>query len=318
MKIVILDGYTANPGDLSWKPLEDIGEVIVYDRTTASETVERAADAEVIVTNKVIISAEVMEQLPKLKYVGVSATGYNVVDLKYASEHGIVVTNIPAYSTMSVAQMAVAHLLNVTNHVALHADSVRQGRWESSKDFCYWITPQRELLDQTIGIIGLGNTGLATARAVMALGMKVLAFTSKAQDALPEGIAKAKDLDDLFMNSDVISLHCPLTADTEHIINKESIAKMKKNVIIINTGRGPLIDEQAVADALRTGSIEAFCADVLTQEPPRQGTPLMTAPRCFITPHIAWATSAARQRLVSTVISNIKAFAEGKPQNVVN
>lgn len=318
MKIVILDGYTANPGDLSWKPLEEIGEVVIYDRTPPSETVSRAADAEVIVTNKVIISKEVMQQLPKLRYVGVAATGYNVVDLEYASEHGIIVTNIPAYSTMSVAQMAVAHLLNVTNRVALHADSVSKGEWQSSKDFCYWLTPQRELAGETFGIIGLGNTGLATARIVLALGMKVLALTSKTQDVLPEGITKARDIDDLLTNSDVISLHCPLTADTKHIINKVNIAKMKRNAIIINTGRGPLVDEEAVAEALTEGRIEAFCADVLTQEPPRNGSPLTKAPRCFITPHIAWATGAARQRLVSTVIANIKAFAEGCPKNVVN
>lgn len=243
MKIVILDGFTANPGDLSWKPLEEIGEVVIYDRTPPSETVSRAADAEVIVTNKVIISKEVMQQLPKLRYVGVAATGYNVVDLEYASEHGIIVTNIPAYSTMSVAQMAVAHLLNVTNRVALHADSVSKGEWQSSKDFCYWLTPQRELAGETFGIIGLGNTGLATARIVLALGMKVLALTSKTQDVLPEGITKAKDIDVLLTNSDVISLHCPLTADTKHIINKVNIAKMKKNAIVINTGRGPLVDE---------------------------------------------------------------------------
>ena len=318
MKIVILDGYTANPGDLSWKPLEEIGEVVIYDRTPPSETVSRAADAEVIVTNKVIISKEVMEQLPKLRYVGVAATGYNVVDLKYASERGIIVTNIPAYSTASVAQMAVAHLLNVTNRVALHADSVREGKWQSSKDFCYWLTPQRELAGETFGIVGLGNTGLATAKAVLALGMKVLALTSKAQEKLPEGITKAKDIDDLLANSDVISLHCPLTPDTEHIINKENIRKMKKNAIIINTGRGPLVDEDAVAEALRENRIEAFCADVLAQEPLRNGSPLTTAPRCFITPHIAWATGAARQRLVTILIDNIKAFANGTPQNVVN
>ena len=202
MKIVILDGFTANPGDLSWKPLEEIGEVTVYDRTPPSETVSRAADAEVIVTNKVIISKDVMQQLPKLKYVGVAATGYNVVDLKYASERNIVVTNIPAYSTASVAQMAVAHLLNVTNRVALHAESVSNGEWQSNKDFCYWLTPQRELAGETFGIIGLGNTGLATARIVLALGMKVLALTSKAQEVLPEGITKAKDIDDLFADDD--------------------------------------------------------------------------------------------------------------------
>ena len=256
MKIVILDGFTANPGDLSWKPLEEIGEVTVYDRTPPSETVSRAADAEVIVTNKVIISKDVMQQLPKLKYVGVAATGYNVVDLKYASERNIVVTNIPAYSTASVAQMTVAQLLNATNRVALHADSVSKGEWQSSKDFCYWLPPQRELAGETFGIIGLGNTGLATAKIVLALGMKVLALTSKTQEILPEGITKAKNIDDLMRNSDVISLHCPLTPDTEHIINKVNIAKMKRNAIIINTGRGPLVDEQAVAEALREGRTE--------------------------------------------------------------
>lgn len=318
MNIVILDGYTANPGDLSWAPLEELGELIVYNRTEPNETVYRAKDADAVLTNKVVLNADIIEQLPQLKYIGVLATGYNIVDLKAAAEHNIVVTNIPAYSTMSVAQMVMAHLLNITNRVALHADSVRGGRWESSRDFCYWLTPQRELLNQTMGIIGLGNTGMATARAAMALGMKVLAVTSKEQSKLPDGITKAKNLDDMFTNADVISLNCPLTPDTRHIINAESISKMKKTAIIINTGRGPLVDEQAVADALYANRIYAFGADVLTEEAPRHGSPLISAPRCFITPHIAWATGAARERLIATAIANIKAFAEGAPQNKVN
>ena len=228
MKIVILDGYTANPGDLSWKPLEEIGEVVVYDRTPPSETVSRAADAEVIVTNKVIISKEVMEQLPKLRYIGVAATGYNVVDLKYASERGIIVTNIPAYSTASVAQMAVAHLLNVTNRVALHAKSVSNGEWQSSKDFCYWLTPQRELAGETFGIVGLGNTGLATAKAVLALGMKVLALTSKAQEVLPEGITNLRLGESFLLGNDTAYLtKLPGTVD-DAIILEAQIVELKE------------------------------------------------------------------------------------------
>lgn len=317
MNIVILDGYTANPGDLSWDALGSLGTLTVYERTKPEEIIERAKGAEIILTNKVVLSKEIIQQLPDLKYIGVLATGYNVVDLKATAEHGIVVTNIPAYSTMSVAQMAIAHLLNVSNQVALHADSVRKGEWEISTDFAYQLSTQRELAGKTFGIVGLGNTGSATARIALALGMKVLAFTSKEQSQLAEGIRKATSWDAFLQESDVISLHCPLSDSTKHIINADSLAKMKPSAILINTGRGPLIDDAAVAEALRNNALYAFCADVMTEEPPRSGNPLISAPRSFFTPHIAWATLEARERLINIATGNVKAFIEGKPINVV-
>jgi glycerate dehydrogenase len=315
MKIVILDGYTANSGDLSWKELETLGELVVYERTSADETVARAADADVVLTNKVLITKEVMAQLPRLKYVGVLATGYNVVDIEAAHQRGIIVTNVPAYSTESVAQMVFAHLLTVTNRVEHYAVQNRAERWTNSADFSYSDTLLTELAGKSFGIVGLGNIGKRVAQIAQAFGMNVIALTSKT--TLPEGIKKAS-LIELLAQSDVLSLHCPLTPDTHHLINADTLKQMKPTAILINTGRGPLVDEQAVAEALREERIEAFCADVLTQEPPRNGSPLTTAPRCFITPHIAWASGAARQRLVTVLIDNIRAFAEGKPQNVVN
>ena len=316
MKIVILDGYTANPGDLSWDGLKALGELTVYERTAPAQLLERAAGAEVLLTNKVIIDAEAMAQLPALRYIGVLATGYNVVDIAEAHRRDIAVTNIPAYSTMSVAQMVMAHLLNITNRVALHAEAVRQGEWQQSIDFSFTKAPLMELDGLTIGIVGLGNTGMATARMAQAMGMKVLALSSKSAEALAElGIRKAEDEAQLFREADVLSLHCPLTDGTHHFVNRERLALMKPSAIIINTGRGPLLDEQAVAEALHAGRLYAVGVDVLTQEPPRDGSPLITAPRCFITPHIAWASQAARRRLIDTAVRNVQAFTQGQSLN---
>ena len=318
MKIVILDGHTANPGDLSWDGLREYGELEVYDRTAPTELLSRAEGAEVILTNKVIIDAKTMAALPFLRYIGVLATGYNVVDIAEAHRRGIVVTNIPAYSTMSVAQMVMAHLLNITNQVALHAESVRRGEWQECPDFSFTKSPLIELDGLTLGIVGLGNTGSATARMAQAMGMQVMAVSSKTEEMLrPLGIRKASGYEQLFSEADVVSLHCPLTDETRHLVNRERLAQMKPTAILINTGRGPLLDEQAVADALTEGRLYAVGVDVLTEEPPRKGSPLITAPRCYITPHIAWASAAARRRLVSIATSNVAAFLSGEPQNSI-
>ena len=316
-KIGILDGYTANPGDLSWEGLKEWGEVTVYDRTLPSETVARAADAEIVLTNKVVIGRKEMAQLPLLKYIGVLATGYNVVDLKAAQERGITVTNVPAYSTESVAQMVFAHLLTVTNHTERYAQENRQGRWSKNPDFCYYDTSIHELAGKTFGIVGLGNIGQRVAQIARAFGMRVKALTSKPAELLPEGIMKA-DLKELFQTSDVISLHCPLTPDTHHLINDETIAWMNPETILINTGRGPLVDDAALAGALEAGRIKAYCADVMTEEPPRADNPLLKMKNAYITPHIAWATLEARQRLIQIATDNVRAFLTAHPQNVVN
>ena len=316
MKIVILDGYTANPGDLSWEGLKEWGEVTVYDRTKPSETVARAAEAEVVLTNKVIIGREEMAQLPHLQYIGVLATGYNVVDLEAAHERGIFVTNVPAYSTESVAQMVFAHLLAVTNHTERYAMENRQGRWSSSRDFCYYNESIVELSGKTFGVVGLGNIGRRVAQIALAFGMKVKALTSKPAETLPEGIQKAK-LKELLQTSDIISLHCPLTPDTHHLINAETIGWMNPEAILINTGRGPLVDDDALAEALKTGRIKAYCADVMTEEPPKADNPLLQVPNAYITPHIAWATLEARQRLIQVAIENVRSFLSGHPKNIV-
>lgn len=316
MKIVILDGYTANPGDLSWKGLEELGELTVYDRTTPGETVARAACGEIVLTNKVIISREVIARLPLLKYVGVLATGYNVVDVEAARERGITVTNVPAYSTESVAQMVFAHLLTVTNRTYHYAAENRNGRWAVNPDFCYWDFPHAELAGKTFGIVGLGNIGLRVAQIALAFGMKVKALTSKAPDSLPAGIGKAS-LEELLATSDVLSLHCPLTESTRHIINSATLRQMKSTAILINTGRGPLVDDSAVAEALARGRLAAFCADVLTDEPPKNTNPLLKEPNAFITPHIAWASTEARSRLLQVATDNVRAFLNGRPVNVV-
>lgn len=312
MKICILDGYSLNPGDLDWSPVERLGDVTLFDRTPADKIVERAADADIVLTNKVPFSADTLRQLPRLRFICVLATGYNIIDTEAAARQGVVVANIPAYSTMSVAQMAFAHILNITNHVASYAREVADGKWTNYPDFCFWDSALTELAGKTMGIVGLGNTGMATARIAVALGMKVVALTSKSADTLPEGITPAP-LDDVLASADVVSLHCPLTPSTRHLINAASIAKMKPSAILINTGRGPLVDEQAVADALNGGRLAAFGADVLSQEPPRGDNPLLSARNCFLTPHIAWATLEARTRLMSTATENVRQFIAGEP-----
>lgn len=313
-KIVVLDGFTANPGDLSWKGLEALGELAVFDRTKPEKTVTRAADAEIVLTNKVIINREVMVQLPRLRYIGVLATGYNVVDVECAKERGITVTNVPAYSTESVAQMVFAHLLTVTNRTEHYAKQNREGRWTANQDFCYWDFPHMELAGKIFGIVGLGNIGLRVAQIALAFGMSVKALTSKS--ILPQGIEKTS-FEVLLATADVLSLHCPLTEKTHHLINRETLAMMKTTAILINTGRGPLVDDQAVADALADKRLAAFCADVLTEEPPKKDNPLLTEPNAFITPHIAWATQEARSRLLQVAIDNVRAFLQGQPINVV-
>ena len=316
MNIVILDGNALNPGDLSYDCLRQFGELTVYDRTTPEELISRAIDADALLTNKVVLGDKEFTQLPRLRYIGVQATGYNVVDVEAARRHGITVTNIPAYSTASVAQMVMAHLLNIAQRVDYYAEQNRTGRWATNPDFCYWDTPLIELADKQMGIIGFGRTGSAAARLAQAFGMKVAAYTSKPQEELPEGILKMS-LEELFRTSDVVSLHCPLTPTTHHLVNADRLALMKPTAILINTARGPIIDEQALADALNSESIYAAGIDVLCEEPPRQGSPLLTARNCFVTPHIAWATLEARTRLLKICEENLRAFIEGHPQNVV-
>lgn len=332
MKAVVLDAYTLNPGDLSWEWLNQLGEAVVYPRTAPEDVVCRCQGADAVLTNKVVLGETEMAQLPKLKYIGVLATGYNVVDLAAASARGIVVTNIPAYSTASVAQSVFAHILNITNRVGHYADenhqtsdesrltdyqAMKRSRWAESIDFNYYDTPLTELDGKTMGIVGYGRTGSRTAAIALAFGMTVRVYTSKPQDALPEGVVKTT-LDDIFRLSDIVSLHCPLTPDTHHLVNAARLSLMKPTAILINTSRGPVVDEQALADALRRGTIQAAGVDVLDHEPPSPDCPLLTAPNCFITPHIAWATREARIRLMDICRQNLAAFADGQPINVVN
>ena len=316
MKIVVLDGYGANPGDLSWERLKEYGDTHVYDRTQPEETVLRAADAEIVLTNKVVLGRRELERLPRLRYIGVLATGYNVVDIEAARERGITVTNVPAYSTESVAQMVFAHLLTVTNRTEHYAVQNRHGRWSESPDFCYWDTPLAELAGKTFGIVGLGNIGRRVGEIALAFGMTVKALTSKPSGALPAGIRKA-DLAELLATADVLSLHCPLTATTRHLMNAETLRQMKSTAILINTGRGPLVNDADVAEALEQGVISAYCADVLAEEPPKADNPLLQRSNAYITPHIAWATREARCRLLDVAIGNVKAFVQGHPQHVV-
>ena len=316
MNIVVLDGFTANPGDLSWEELKTLGNVTVYDGTSPSETVARAAEADVVLTNKVVVGRKEMEQMPHLIYIGVLATGYNVVDVEAAHERGIIVSNVPAYSTESVAQMVFAHLLTVTNRTEHYAQENRNGRWTKNKDFCYWDFSHMELSGKLFGIVGLGNIGQRVAAIAHAFGMRVCAYTSKPEKLLPSYVEK-KPLMELFSECDIISLHCPLTTDTRHLVNSQTLQNMKPSAILINTGRGPLVDDEAVAAALANGRLAAFCADVLTEEPPKMTNPLLSQPRAFITPHIAWATKEARIRLLQVAIDNVRSFLNGHPQNVV-
>lgn len=317
MKIVILDGYTANPGDYSWKALNSFGEVEIYDRTSRDEVIARAKDADMVLTNKVVLKGETLAQLPQLKYIGILATGYNIIDVDETRARGIVVTNVPAYSTDSVAQMTFAHVLNITNRIEHYADQNRKGQWSAAADFCYWDTPLSELAAKTFGIVGLGHIGQKVARIALSFGMRVIAFTSKKAEELPEGVEKA-NLEELLTQSDVLSLHCPLSENTREMINRQSLAKMKRGAILVNTGRGPLVNEADVAEALAEGRLAGYGSDVMSSEPPKADNPLLKQPNAFITPHIAWATAEARGRLMATAIENAKAFIAGKPQNVVN
>lgn len=317
MKIVVLDGQGVNPGDISWNRIEELGELTVYPRTAPEEVLQHVGDAEIALTNKTVFDANIIAQLKNTKYIGVLATGYNVVDTKVARERGIVVTNIPAYSTDSVAQMVFAHLLNVSNHVEHYAEETRNGVWSRCPDFCYWNTPLFELAGKTLGIVGLGHIGMKVAQIAQAFGMNVLAYTSKGPDQLPEWIRKTT-LDGLLGASDVVSLHCPLTDTTRELMNSASIEKMRDGAILINTGRGPLVNEADVTDALASGKLGAYCADVLSSEPPSASNPLIGVPNAFITPHVAWATLEARLRLMDIAVCNIKSFLAGSPTNVVN
>ena len=331
MKIVILDGFTVTQQDLSWKSLEAAlgtagAQLTVYERTRSEETIARCREAEAVLTNKVLMTAEVIEALPHLRYIGVLATGYNVVDGAAARRRGITVTNIPAYSTASVAQLVFAHLLNITNSVAHYAAAnatvpaasaaVSPSRWSQSPDFLWMDTPLTELAGKTIGIYGLGNIGQAVAAIALAFGMRVMAVTSRAQESLAPSITKAS-WETVLRESDVLTLHCPLTPETREMINARTLAMMRPTAILINTGRGPLVNEQDVAAALHAGHLTAYCADVLSTEPPAADNPLLTAPRCYLTPHIAWATREARERLIATATANLQAFMAGQPINVV-
>jgi glycerate dehydrogenase len=317
MRIVVLDGYTLNPGDLSWEELEALGICAIYDRTPPEEVVARAEDAEIVLVNKVVLSREQIRRLGKLRYIGVLATGYNIVDVEAARERDVPVTNVPTYGTRSVAQMVFAHLLNLTLHVGHHAQTVAQGRWSASEDFCYWEYPLVELAGLTLGIVGFGRIGRATAGIATAFGMRVLAYDEVAPSGIPPGV-ELTGRNHLFRESDVVSLHCPLTPETQELVNEKRLALMKRSAFLINTSRGPLVDERALADALNSGRIAGAGVDVLSSEPPEPDNPLLSAKNCFITPHIAWATKAARERLLKTVVGNVKAFLEGCPRNVVN
>ena len=317
MKIVVLDGYGVNPGDLSWETLEALGDVEVYPRTAPEDVFDRCFNAEIILTNKVVINKQILVSLPRLKYIGVLATGYNVVDVDTASDLDIIVTNIPAYSTDSVVQMTFAHILTMTNRVEHYTQQNRNGRWSNNPDFVYWDTPLIELAGKTMGIVGLGNIGMKVAQLARCFGMEVYAFTSKASSLLPEGIQKTT-FEGLLSVSDILSLHCPLNRSTREMINASSLAKMKEGALLINTGRGPLVNEADVAEALRSGHLGGYGADVMCQEPPAEDNPLFSAPNAYITPHIAWATFEARKRLIAIAVGNVKAFIDGNPVNFVN
>ena len=314
--IVLLDAYCLNPGDLSWKGLEAIGDCTFYDRTAPEELAARIAEADVVLTNKVALRRDLLVQQKRLKYIGVTATGYNIVDVDAAREAGIVVTNVPTYGTMSVAQMVIAHLLNLTQRVGDHAEAVREGRWAASKDWCFWDFPLWELSAMTLGIVGYGRIGQATAQLARAFGMRVIAHNRSAIKQSED--VRAVDLETLLRESDVVSLHCPLTAETERLMNRERLALMKPTAFLINTSRGPLVDEAALAEALNAGRLAGAGLDVLDREPPGEDNPLYRAKNCYITPHIAWATRQARQRLLDSAVENVAEFLAGRPRNVVN
>ncbi len=316
MKIVVLDGYTMNPGDLSWERLEELGDCVIYERTPPQDTLARAEGADVLLTNKVLLNRDLIAQLPQLKYIGVTATGVNVVEVQAARERNITVTNVPAYSTRSVAQMTFALLLELTHHVGDHARAVREGRWTRCPDFSFQDYPLIELDGLTMGIVGFGQIGRAVADLALAFGMEVLVHTRTPPANHPASV-QFIERDTLFRCSDVISLHCPLTPETHHLVNADRLAQMQPTAFLINTGRGPLVDEPALAQALEDGQLAGAALDVLSTEPPPADHPLLSAKNCLITPHHAWATRAARTRLMEITVANLRAFIEGKPQNVV-
>ena len=314
-RIVVLDGYTLNPGDISWEGLKQLGDCTIYDRTAADQVLERANGVEYLLVNKVMISRKIIEQLPSLKYIGVLATGYNVIDTQAAADHNITVTNIPIYGTASVAQMVFAHILNLTQHTVEHSREVANGKWGSCPDFCFWDFPMIELQGLTMGIIGYGRIGKETAKIARAFGMKVI-VNDTYQDNNKDVVFV--ELEELFKNSDVVSLHCPLTKENEKFVNKDMFSLMKKTAFLINTSRGQLIDEVALADALNSSAVAGAGLDVLSVEPAQDNNPLLKAKNCYITPHIAWATTSARSRLMNTAVENLEAFMKGKSQNTVN
>jgi glycerate dehydrogenase len=318
MKIAVLDGYTSNPGDLSWEAFENLGELTVYDRTKPEEVVSRCAGCEVVFTNKVVMDAGIIDQLPNLKYIGVLATGTNVIDVEYAGEKGICVTNIPGYGTDSVVQHILAFMLHFSSKVSIHNEAVHLGDWVNSKDFCFTLGTLNELSGSTLGIIGLGTIGRKLAKVADAMGMKIIAAHQSSMNRLELPYEMEwLPVDEVFARSDFLSLNCPLTPDTENLVNAERLQKMKSSAVLINTGRGPLIDEQALADALNHGTITGAGLDVLSAEPPSTDNPLLTAKNCVITPHIAWASLQARKRLLNIAAGNLSAFKSGNPVNKV-
>ena len=318
MKIVVLDGYTLNPGDISWEGLEALGEVTVYDRTKPEEVVERIGDAEVVYTNKTPITRDTLDQCGNIRFIGVLATGYNIIDIEAAKEKGIPVSNIPTYGTAAVSQFAIALLLELCHHIGEHSDAVKNGEWTSNPDWCFWKYPLVELARKTMGIVGFGRIGQDTGKIAQALGMKVLAFDAYKRPELESETCRYADLDTLLAESDVISLHCPLFPDTEGIINKDTIAKMKTGVMIINDSRGPLIVEEDLRDALNSGKVAGAALDVVSTEPIKMDNPLLSAKNVILTPHIAWAPKESRQRLMDIAVENLQCFVDGAPQNVVN
>ena len=317
MHLTILDAYTANPGDLDWSGLESLASCSIHERTDTTRIIERALDSEIVLTNKTVLNADTIRALPKLRYIGVLATGYNVVDIAAARERGIGVANVPGYSTPSVAQATFALLLELTNHVGHHAQTVSDGRWSACPDFCYWDKPLIELSGRKLGVMGFGEIGQAVARIGVALGMEVLAHRRHWPQPPPVGV-QCVTLEELFSRSDVLSLHCPLTPETKEIINERNLARMKSSAFIINTARGPLVHEADLANALNTGRIAGAALDVLSAEPPPASNPLIGTKNCLITPHIAWATKESRARLIAVATSNVRAFLEGRAQNVVS
>lgn len=318
MKIVILDAYASNPGDLSWDELARLGDLTVYDRTEPDQVVARIGDAQAILVNKCPISQEVMEACPGLKYIGILATGYNIVDVKAAARLGVTVCNVPAYSTVSVAQFVFALLLEHCHRVGRLSDQVRQGRWSSNPDFCFWDGQLVELWGKTMAVVGFGSIGRRVAQLAQAFGMEVLAVAHHPESVTDTQGARLVTLEEALKEADFVTLHAPLTDETRHMLDREAIAGMKAGAVLINTARGPLVVEQDVADALKSGHLGGYLADVLDQEPPRDGSPLLTAPNCILTPHVAWAPHEARARLLEVCAENLRAWQQGKAQNVVS